>query len=168
MQAQSLATLRDRVAALRAPACGMAHESVTAGGDGLPVPSSVSDSGYARAGICPASVRARHLGCSHTMARYVLRDALAGVSGAQAEPLLAELGELEQAIGVLDHRRYDAETRRANALTSAGDVAGPEREIAALVAEHQSYVDRAVRLRDAILRLLDGALAEGRQSGKGE
>jgi len=158
----ALIALRDKVAALRAPPCGMAHESIPAAPDGGPVRSARSPSGYARAGICSEAMRANHLACSHTMARHVLRDALERLSGAEAQTLLAELHELEQAISILDHRRYDAESRRADAMLAGGRDAtkAAEREIADLVAEHRGYGGRAIHIRDAALRRLDEAITE--------
>src|SRR5438105_4429150 len=125
MQTEALATLRERVVALRAPSCGMAHESILATPDGAPVQSARSPSGYARPGICPEATRAVHLGCSHTMARYVLREALAQLPGSGS--LSAELHDLEQEISLLDHRRYDAEVRRADAALRSGDVVKNEK-----------------------------------------
>ena len=147
LEPESLIALRRRVEALRAPPCGMAHESIPAGPDGKPVQSARSPSGFARAGICPEAVRTAHLACSHTMARHVLRDALMQVPGEGAEAVLAALHDLEQTISLLDHRRYDAESRRANAkLMDTGDEAA-ERDIVDLVAEHRACVTRAGGLR---------------------
>ena len=162
MEAEALAALRERVAALRTPPCDMAHEAIRGAADGAPVQNSENDSGYARMGLCPKAMRAVHLGCSHTMARHVLRDALEALPGADTLPLLAELCELEHVFGALDHRRYDAETRRAVAMTaSPGGVADVAREIAALVVEHRAQAARAIKIRDAMLRRLDDALAAG-------
>ena len=103
----------------------MAHESIPVGLDGYPMRNTRSASGFARAGICPEAGRAANLACSHTMARYVLRDAIGQVPGEGDEALIAALHELEQAISLLDHRRYDAESRRATArLAEADDAAG--------------------------------------------
>jgi hypothetical protein len=155
---ETLIALRRRIETLRASACGMAHESIPTGPDGNPTASARSPSGFARAGICPAAVRDANIACSHTMARYVLRDAIAHLPGEGAAAILAALHDLEQAISLLDHRRYDAESRRASAmLTDPGDGAG-EREIADLVAEHRALVTRAAGLRDDVLRRIDNAL----------
>jgi hypothetical protein len=92
------------------------------------------------------------------MARYVLRDAIMQVPGEGDEAIVGALHELEQAISLLDHRRHDAESRRASAkLAEANDAPG-EREIAALVAEHRAAVMRAGELRDDVLRRIDDAL----------
>ena len=158
LEPEALIALRRRVAAVRASPCGMAHEGIPAGPDGNPVRSTRSPSGFARAGLCPEAVRAANLACSHTMARYVLRDAIMQVPGEGDEALVAALHELEQAISLLDHRRYDAESRRASARLAKTDDAPGEREIAALVAEHRASVTRVGELRDDVLRRIDDAL----------
>jgi hypothetical protein len=159
LEPESLIALRRRVEALRAMHCGMAHESIPAGPDGKALQSARSPSGFARAGICPEAVRAGNLACSHTMARHVLRDALMQVPGEGTEAVLAALHELEQTISLLDHRRYDAESRRASARAAGADASSAEREIAALVAEHRACVTRAASLRGDVLRRIDEARA---------
>jgi hypothetical protein len=124
LEREILIALRHRVEALRALPCDMAHESIPAGPDGNPMRSARSPFGLARTGICPDAARATSLGCSHTMARYVLRDAIMQVPGDGDEAVLAALHELEQAISLLDHRRYDAETRWARARLVKADGAG--------------------------------------------
>jgi hypothetical protein len=158
LEPEALIALRRRVEALHASPCDMAHESIPAGPDGDPVRNTRSPSGFARVGLCPEAGRATSLACSHTMARYVLRDAIKRVPGKGDEAVLAALHELEQAISLLDHRRYDAESRRASASLVKADGAPAEREIAALVAEHRAAVTRAGELRDEVLRRIDDAL----------
>jgi hypothetical protein len=140
----------------------MAHESIPAGPDGDPVRSTRSPSGFARAGLCPEAGRAANLGCSHTMARYVLRDAIMQVPGEGDGAVVAALHELEQTISLLDHRRYEAESRRASAKLAGADDAPGEREIAILIAEHRACVMRAGELRDDVLRRIDDALGAAR------
>jgi hypothetical protein len=147
----------DRVAALRAPACDMAHEAIPRRPDGMPLPSAASPSGYGRIGICAPSVRERHIGCSHTMARLVLRDALDALGGDAV--LAAALRDLENTVSLLDHRRYDAETDHARAIAAGADGAAARAVIESLVAEHRACVARVVALRDAVLARLDTALA---------
>ena len=157
-EVEALIALRRRVEELRASPCGMAHESIPAGPDGDPVRSTRSPSGFARIGLCPEAARAANLACSHTMARYVLRDAIMQVPGEGDEAALAALHELEQTISLLDHRRYDAESQRASAKLAKADDAPGEREIAILTAEHRACVMRAGELRDDVLRRIDDAL----------
>ncbi len=155
-----LADLRTRVAALRAPLCDMAHESIASDAHGKPVKNARSDSGYSRPGLCPEAQRAAHLGCSHTMSRYVLQAALERLPGDHAATL-AELRELDAAIGLLDHRRYAAECRRADALEAAApqQVEAADREIAAAIADHRALTAQLIALRDDVLRRLDAAVA---------
>jgi len=158
LEVEALIALRRRVEALRASPCGMAHESILAGPDGDAVRSTRSPSGFARTGLCPEAGRAANLACSHTMARYVLRDAIMQVPGEGDEAVVAALHELEQTISLLDHRRYDAESRRASARLAAADDAPGEREITSLTAEHRACVMRAGELREDVLRRIDAAL----------
>ena len=159
---ESLITLRDRVAALHAPLCGMAHESVRLDASGRPIKDAQADSGYSRPGLCPEAQRAGHLGCSHTMARYVLQDTLDRLPADQTTTR-AELRKLDAAIGLLDHRRYAAECRRAAARdANATDVvAAANGEIAQTIAEHRALSAQAVALRDDVLRRIDAALLGG-------
>lgn len=158
----ALIALRRRIEALHTLSCDMAHESIPAGPDGAPVRSTRSPSGFERVGICSDAKRVTNLACSHTMARYLLRDAIMQLPGAGAEAAVAALHELEQAISLLDHRRYDAETRQASARLAQTDGGPAEREIDALVAEHRACVKRASELRDDLLRRIDEALGETR------
>lgn len=155
-----IATLRARIAGLRAPACDMAHERVPHGADGMPLRDATSASGYRRLTICPAAVRAGHLGCSHTAARLVLQRALDAL-GEQTGTLRGELQTLDGAIGLLDHRRYDIESRRADAVRAsrADEVTAADRAIAALVREHRALGRQVVAVRDVILLRLDAAMS---------
>jgi hypothetical protein len=159
LEPEALIALRRRVEALHGSPCDMAHETIPTGPDGDPVRSTRSPSGFARAGLCPETRRATNLACSHTMARYVLSDAIMQVPGEGDGAVVAALHELEQAISLLDPRRYDAESRRAGAKLLEADGAPAEREIAALVAEHRACVRRVGELRDDVLRRIDDALS---------
>jgi hypothetical protein len=165
LEPEVLIALRRRVEALRALSCDMAHESIPVDPDGAPVRSTRSPSGFARVGICCEAVRATNLSCSHTMARHMLRDAIVQIPGEGVEAVVAALHELEQAISLLDHRRYDAESRRAGACLAEADEAPAQREIDALVAEHRACVTRAGELRDEVLRRIDEALGPTRANG---
>jgi hypothetical protein len=157
----AIRALRNRVAALHATPCGMAHERIPSGPDGMPLRDGRNQSGYARPGICAEALRTDHVGCTHTMARHALREALEQVRGEASEAMLDELRQLENAISLLDHRRYDAERRRADALLSGrpADVAEAQTEIVRLVAEHRVYGQQALKLRDAVLCRLETILS---------
>ncbi|OWJ65972.1 hypothetical protein BWR60_17285 [Inquilinus limosus] len=160
-----LAGLRDRIAASRAMACGMVHESVPRDRDGQPVAHAVEPDTYARPALCPAGRRDTQLACSHSTARLPLRRAIEalqardGADAAALESLLAEWMRLDAALGTLDHRRYAAETRLADAVrASPGTATQEERSIAALVREHRDLALGLDALRDRILAAIDRAL----------
>lgn len=160
-----LAALRRRLAALTAPACAMAHEAIPLDADGKPKRSAQNQSGYARSGICAEGKRAAHIGCTHTMARYLLIAAVARLP-ADAAAVADDVRALENDISLLDHRRFAAECRRADALLSGSHdaLAAANAEIAVTVAEHRACAVRAIALRDEILRWLDSVLEHDRPS----
>ena len=77
----------------------------------------------------------------------------------RSNPFVARMSEAKSGISLLDHRRYDAESRCASARAAGTDASSAEREIAALVAEHRAYVIRAASLRGDVLRRIDEARA---------
>lgn len=160
--AEALAGLRERIRESRAAACGMVHESVPRDGAGQPVAHAVEPDAYARPALCPAGRRDTQLACSHSTARLPLRRAIEALSarGADApDELLAEWMRLDTALGALDHRRYAAETRLADAVRQgSGPMAEEERSIAALVREHRDLARGLDALRDRILAAIDRAL----------
>lgn len=160
-----LGRLRDRIAASRAVACGMVHESVPRDRDGQPLAHAVEPDAYARPALCPAGRRDTQLACSHSTARLPLRraiEALQARGGADAvalETLLADWMRLDAALGTLDHSRYAAETRLADAVRAgSGAATQEERSIATLVREHRDLARGLDALRDRILAAIDRAL----------
>ncbi|MFE0758516.1 hypothetical protein ACFW16_31445 [Inquilinus sp. NPDC058860] len=157
-----LARLRDRVAASQAVACGMAHEAVPRDAAGRPLAHAVEPEGYARPALCPAGRRDTQLACSHSTARLPLRRAIETLQARDADAaaeLLAEWMRLDTALGTLDHRRYAAETRLADAVRSGSDLISEEkRSITALVREHRDLARGLDALRDRILAAIDRGL----------
>lgn len=162
--AEELALLRDRIRESRAVACGMVHESVPRDGAGQPLAHAVEPDAYARPALCPAGRRDTQLACSHSTARLPLRRAIEALHARGAETpvledLLAEWMRLDTALGTLDHRRYAAETRLADAVRAgSGPMAEEERSIAALVREHRGLARGLDALRDRILAAIDRVL----------
>ena len=82
----------------------------------------VEPDAYARPALCPAGRRDTQLACSHSTARLPLRRAIEvlqardGADAAALGDLLTEWMRLDAALGTLDHRRYAAETRLADAV----------------------------------------------------
>ncbi|WP_342239946.1 hypothetical protein [Inquilinus sp. OTU3971] len=157
-----LSRLRDRIAASHAVVCGMVHEAVPRDEAGQPLAHAVEPDGYARPALCPAGRRDTQLACSHTASRLPLRRAIETLHARGADAageLLAEWMRLDTALGALDHRRYAAETRLADAVRSGSDPNSEERRsIAALVREHRDLARGLDALRDRILAAIDQAL----------
>lgn len=157
-----LGRLRDRIAASRAMACGMVHEAVPRDAAGRPLAHAVEPEGYARPALCPAGRRDTQLACSHSTARLPMRRAIETLQARDADAaaeLLAEWMRLDTALGTLDHRRYAAETRLADAVRAGTErIAEEKRSIAALVREHRDLAQRLDALRDRLLAAIDHAL----------
>jgi hypothetical protein len=160
--AEELGRLRDRIRETRAVPCGMVHESVPRDAGGRPVAHAVEPDSYARPALCPAGRRDTQLACSHSTARLPLRRAIEALHARDADvpgELLTEWMRLDTALGTLDHRRYAAETRLADAVREgSGPMAEEERSIAALVREHRDLAQGLDTLRDRILAEIDRAL----------
>jgi hypothetical protein len=157
-----LAQLRALIAASRAVACGMVHESVPRDAAGQPPQHAIEPDGYARPVLCSADRRATQLACSHSTARQPLRQAIVALQArdcadsAALDELLEDWIRLDAALGTLDHRRYAAETRLADAVRDGlvGTLDG-ERSIAALVREHRDLARGLDALRDRVLAAID-------------
>jgi hypothetical protein len=162
---EELGRLQARIRDTRAVACGMVHESVPRDPGGQPLAHAVEPGAYARPALCPAGRRDTQLACSHSTARLPLRRAIEalqarpGADAAALETLLADWMVLDTALGTLDHRRYAAETRLADAVRAgSGTAAQEQRSIAALVREHRDLARGLDALRDRVLAAIDRAL----------
>lgn len=160
--AAELARLRALIAASRAVACGMVHESVPRDAAGQPLQHAVEPDGYARPALCSATRRGTQLACSHSAARVPLRQAIEalqaqdGAEMAALETLLKDWIRLDTALGTLDHRRYAAETRLADAVRAGtDDIEDGRRPIAALVQEHRDLARGLDALKDRVLAAID-------------
>lgn len=117
---EALRTLRDRVAELQVTRCRMLHERVRIeDGSVLRVSRGEPEPILVRIGLCSPEMRARNLACGHTMARYVLLDALRGLHAAGDRPRSAQdalheaVESVSNAIHLLDHAKGDAEKKLA-------------------------------------------------------
>jgi hypothetical protein len=167
---QQLRSLRESIAALSVATCRMAHERVVRSVEsGLPMTNRVPEGSYRRIGLCAPALRALRLGCSHTMARVRLQDAIGALASDADErgALGDELAALENAIHLLDHRKGEAEKALADALqafnrTPADRLSVLDSEVGQLEDLHDEYVDRLARLRDRVLSEIDAAIAHHR------
>lgn len=164
--AESLQSLRDRIASLQVTRCRMFHERVrTENGAVLRVYRGEPEPALVRVGLCSPEARARNLACGHTMARYVLLDAVHALHAAGKLPggvhhtLSRALGSVSDAIHILDHRKGEAERRLA--LASEGKQQPSERvaEVELLEEQHDAHAEQIRELRRVVLEHLDSALA---------
>lgn len=170
--ASSLESLRDRIAALRVTRCRMSHERVRMeNGAVLRVSRGGAEQGVVRIGLCSPEVRARNLACGHTMARYLLLDALNALHAAgrlpsdEQDALREALESVTNAIHLLDHAKGEAERRFALAAelddTERAGAATLAAEVKRLEEQHDAYAEQIRALRDAVLAHLDAALQSG-------
>jgi len=177
----SLRALRERIASLQVTRCRMFHERVRVeDGAALRVFRGEPEPSLVRIGLCGPEVRARNLACGHTMARYVLLDAVRALHAAGRlpeaahDPLEQALESVCNAIHLLDHQKGEAE--RQLALSSerehrpCGGAAEEEgtgaatrsaAEVRRLEAQHDAYAEQIRELQGAVLAHLDAAIVEG-------
>jgi hypothetical protein len=163
---ESLSTLRDQIASLQVTRCRMFHERVRVeNGVVLRVSRGEPEREVVRIGLCSPEVRARNLACGHTMARYVLFDAVQALHVAGTLPdaahadLQRALATVSDAIHLLDHQKGDAE--RKHALASEGKEQPIERalDVRRLEEQHDGYAEQIRELQSTVLAHLDAALA---------
>jgi hypothetical protein len=159
----SLRTLRDQVASLRVIRCRMVHERVRVeDGVALRVSRGGAEPGLVRLGLCSPEVRGRNLACGHTMARYVLFDAVRALPDATRGPLLEALESVHDALHLLDHQKGDAERRLAlsSEMKNGLETARWASEVERIEEQHDLYADRIREIQAAVLAHLDAAVRE--------
>jgi hypothetical protein len=182
---EALRALREQVASLQVTRCRMVHERVRVeNGAALRVFRGEPEPSLVRIGLCGPEVRARNLACGHTMARYVLLDAVGALYAAGRLPRTAHdalrqaLESVCNAIHLLDHQKGEAE--RQLALSSErehrscggaaeeegmGAATGPAAEVKRLEAQHDAYAEQVRELQGAVLAHLDAAIVVGKVRG---
>lgn len=178
---ESLRALREQIASLQVTRCRMFHERVRVeNGAALRVSRGEPEPSLVRIGLCGAEVRARNLACGHTMARYVLLDAVGAlhVAGrlpeATHDPLKQALESVCNAIHLLDHQKGEAERQlalsserkhrsRGGAAEEEGTSAATDSaaEVKRLEAQHDAYAEQIRELQGAVLAHLDAAIVDG-------
>src|SRR6185436_18539961 len=152
----NLIVIRDQIASMRIVKCRMAHERFV----GSTVPTIPSDdrshNPFKRVGLCGSDERAERLGCSHSMSRVKLDEALSQLKSRRAVSLRSELNWLTNEIHLLDHRKGQAEASLATASGSCTKQKSMAlEEVALLEQEHGAYVERLSVLRDKVLLEID-------------
>lgn len=181
----SLHALRNQVAALQVTRCRMVHERVRSeNGSVLRVSRGEPEPTLVRIGLCSPEVRARNLACGHTMARYVLLDAIRALHAAGRlpsaihDPLHQAVESVSNAIHLLDHQKGDAE--RKLALSSERKHLSCERsteeeaahatmlsaaEVKRLEEQHDACAEQIRELRVAVLGHLEAAIGDSSVRG---
>lgn len=182
---ESLRVLREQVASLQVTRCRMIHERVRVeDGAAMRVSRGEPEPSLVRIGLCSPEVRARNLARGHTMARYVLLDAVQALHAAGSlpdavhDPLREALESVCNAIHLLDHRKGEAERQLAlssetNHLSRGGaaeeegttGAARSAAEVRRLEEEHDAYAEQIRELRGAVLAHLDAAIIDSGARG---
>ena len=111
--------LNKKIANLKAVKCRLTHERVKFDAEtNLPVAESLPELGYERVGLCPPEIRSERLACGHTMARYLLEDALSilAENGVETDDLKTGLDEATCRIHSLDHEKGFADKHLAQMI----------------------------------------------------
>lgn len=180
----TLSDLREKISELRAVPCRMKHEKVvetipsntviTADGEEITLPVV-----HERLGFCPKEFRDRQIACGHTTSRYILREALEELQQIHPSPeairdMLNEWHRLDGEIGLLDHRKGEAERVRAE-LTNASQLPGgmerqrteATRELEDIHRNHGLCVERLNRLQERTLQELDRVIGQFGRNTRG-
>ncbi|HEX8452232.1 MAG TPA: hypothetical protein VF647_09065 [Longimicrobium sp.] len=166
---ESLHTLRDRIASLQVTRCRMFHERVRIeNGAVLRVSRGEPEPALVRIGLCSPEVRARNLACGHTMARYVLLDAVQALHAAGMLPedvrarLQREVESVSDGIHLLDHQKGHAERHLALSTEAKQEPSQGAAEVRRLEEQHDAYAEQIRALRRTVLAHLEAALDGGR------
>lgn len=162
-ESSSFNELFGKISKLKTVKCRFAHERVRMNKEtGLPVPEIIAEAGFQRIGFCRPEIRSERLSCGHTMARYLLEEALAAISseGKNTESLTAELRDLTDQIHHLDRQKGDADKRLAKLFEKkhfqpetnlTADFEAANTSIRNIERRHDECVERMSRLRDAVI-----------------
>lgn len=165
MPTESLQSFRDRIASLQVTRCRMFHERVRIeNGAVLRVYRGKPEPGVVRIGLCSHEVRARNLACGHTMARYLLLDAVQALHAAGVLPddeqtrLQRALESVSDAIHLLDHQKGHAERHLALSTEAKQQPLDGAAEVKRLEEQHDAYAEQIRGLQREVLEHLDAAL----------
>ena len=124
--------------------------------------------GVVRIGLCSPEVRARNLACGHTMARYVLLDAVQALHAAgvlpedERTPLQRALESVSDAIHLLDHQKGHAERWLALSTEAKQEPSQGAAVVRRLEVQHDACAEQIRSLQRTVLEHLDAALDRSR------
>lgn len=164
--------LKERVAGMKVEKCCLTHERVKFE-NGMPARKTGAEDSFYRIGLCDREIRAKQLGCGHTMVRYRLRDIIRALHNSDvmtAEDSSALQQSLDSAgneIQFIDHRKSAAEKQYAflqeqlNGAAPPTDAAlfGASEQITAIETQHDAYVEQIAAIRDRVLDYLEAGIA---------
>lgn len=155
--------LYEKIAALKVVKCRLNHERILFDKEtDLPIADCLPELGYKNVGLCSPEIRRERVACGHTMARYLLEDALALLvsNGVDTEDLNFELREVTDRIHSLDHEKGFAEKHLAQLVEKK--YAGAENDLTVEIEKakfsikeiedfHSDCVEKIGKVRDSII-----------------
>lgn len=111
--------LYGKILNLKTVKCRYHHERIIYDKEtNLPIPSFMPETSYQNIGLCSPEIRAERIACGHTMARYLLENALSilASNGVETENLQNDLREVTNEIHTLDHEKGFAEKHLAQLI----------------------------------------------------
>ncbi len=161
---EKFSELYERIARLKAVKCRLAHERILYDKEtNLPIPEDLPDEiSYQNIGFCPREIRAERIACGHTMARYLLVNALTLLesNGVETKNLRDDLDEATNNIHRLDHEKGFAEKRLAQLMEKKysepdndlnGEIEQAKNAIKDVENLHSVYAEKIGSVRDSII-----------------
>lgn len=166
MNAEELEKFKDlyeKILNLKTVKCRYHHERIIYDKEtNLPIPSLMPEPSYQNIGLCSPEIRAERIACGHTMARYLLEDALSllASNGVKTENLQNDLREVTNKIHTLDHEKGFAEKHLARLVEKKHDetesdltveIEKAKSSIREIEDYHSNCVEKIGTVRDSII-----------------
>jgi hypothetical protein len=158
-ESEKFKDLYGKILNLKTVKCRLNHERIRYDKEtNLPVSENLpGEISYQNIGFCSPEIRAGRLACGHTMARYLLEDALALLesNGVETENLQNDLREATHKIHSLDHEKGFAEKHLAQLIekqnVSAVEIERAKFSIKEIEDAHSVCVEKIGAVRDSII-----------------
>ncbi len=167
---QKLIEINERIKGLKAVKCGIAHEKVHIDNiTNLPVSNYTGEIVYERVGFCSKDLRNERISCSHSMASYILEDAL-NLLDTESEKIIYLKNNLKDVmfqIYQLDIKKGEAEKRLAILIeknvnetdeVSEADIKMAREEIEKIKNEHDGRVDEIAEVRNRTVAEIESVI----------
>ncbi len=155
--------LRNRIKNLKTVKCRLNHERVLIDKQtNLPISQSVPETVFERIGFCRPEIRRERISCGHTMARYILEDALTLLECEESDiqDLRNDLNETASRIHALDHEKGFAEKRLAELIEKKHfepehflpeDLESAKKEITSIERQHDLCIEKIADVRTSLI-----------------